>query len=145
MSKLAKSSSVHAQFRPWAMSNINIIWLILKNVVPLWYKMRLSIRNKMQPTRSLYDIRFKSYDSISAFHVFGDPDLDLWHIPILQIFLSISHNIPWYLHIKCCNNRISFNIVMVWYRAANTQIHNYMQTDRQAHKHQHYNNILLRD
>ena len=80
------------KFRPWVISNINIIWLIWKNVVPqfLWLSYKcdwLSIRNKMQLTRSLYDIRFKSYGSISVFHVFGDLDLDLWHIPILQIFL----------------------------------------------------------
>ena len=30
-----------------------------------------------EPTRSLYDFRFKSYGSNSGFGVFGDLDLDL--------------------------------------------------------------------
>ena len=36
----------------------------------------------MKPSKSLYNIRFKSYGSNSDFHVFGDLDLDLWHIPV---------------------------------------------------------------
>ena len=137
------------------MSNINIIWLILNNIVPhvlwpLWdqlhhcikfgvnrsltvLQMRLSIRNNMQPTRGLYDIRLKSYGSIREFHVFSDLDLDLWHIPVLPIFLYKSNKIPGYLQIKCCSNRISFNKLMVWHRAANTHIHIYIQTDRQTY------------
>ena len=35
--------------------------------------MRLSIRNILRPTRSLYDIWFKSYDSNSCFHAFWWP------------------------------------------------------------------------
>ena len=34
-------------------------------------------RNIVKPTRSLYDVRFKSYGSNSGFRVFGDLDLDL--------------------------------------------------------------------
>ena len=34
-------------------------------------------RNILKPTRSLYDFRFRSYDSNSGFRVFGDLDLDL--------------------------------------------------------------------
>ena len=110
---------------------------VLKSVTVL--QIRPSIRNKMQPTRSLYDIRFKSYGAISAFHVFWWP----WHIPVLPICIYKSNQIPGYLHIKCCNNRLSFNKVMVWYRAANTHIHTctYIQTDRQTdrqtHRHTH--------
>ena len=40
--------------------------------------------------------------------------------------------IPGYLHIKFCNNRPTFNEVMVWYRAADTQIHTYRHTETPA-------------
>ena len=101
-------------------------------------QMRLAIRNNIPPTRSLYDIRFKSNGSISQFHVCDDLDLDRW--PILMIFLNKSNIIPGYLHIKFCNNRPTFSKVMVWYRAADTDIHSqtYIQN-------QYYNNIVLRD
>ena len=41
---------------------------------------RHSIRNVMQPTRSLYDFRFKSYGLLCDFHKSGDLDLDLYPI-----------------------------------------------------------------
>ena len=41
---------------------------------------RHSIRNVMQPTRSLYDFRLKSYDLLCDFHKSGDLDLDLFPI-----------------------------------------------------------------
>ena len=37
-------------------------------------------RNILKPTRSLYDFRFRSYGSNSGFRVFGDLELDLWHM-----------------------------------------------------------------
>ena len=43
-------------------------------------------RNILKPTRSLYDFRFRSYGSNSGFRVFGDLDLDLWHM-----FFFLSH------------------------------------------------------
>ena len=54
---------------------------------------RLSTENILQPTRSHYDVWWKSYGSLCVFHVWGDLDLDLrpfnviiyvWgqHIPI---------------------------------------------------------------
>ena len=63
------------KFRPLAMSNINIIGLILKNVVPRRKLAHETISSchigfKGFLKASLYDIRFKSYGSISAFHVF---------------------------------------------------------------------------
>ena len=59
------------KFRSWAMSNINID-LLGATIFVTRSQMRLSIKNRMQSTRSLYDIRFKSYGSIGGFHVFGD-------------------------------------------------------------------------
>ena len=37
-------------------------------------------RNILKPTRSLYNFRFRSYGSNIGFRVFGDLDLDLWHM-----------------------------------------------------------------
>ena len=40
----------------------------------------ISIRNILQPTRSLYGFRLNSYVSNSGFHAFGDLDIDLCSI-----------------------------------------------------------------
>ena len=72
MSKLAKYSSIQAY-------------------ISTVLQIRLSIRNKMQPTRSLYDIRFKSYGAISAFHVFWWP-WPLTYPGTPDIYLQIKSN-----------------------------------------------------
>ena len=41
---------------------------------------RHSVRNVVQPTRSLYDFRFRSYDTLCEFYKSGDLDLDLYPI-----------------------------------------------------------------
>ena len=92
------------------------------------WQMWLSVRNNMKPTRSLYDIRFTSYGPISEFHVFGD--LDIWHIPVLVIFIYISNIIPGYLHVKCCNNHPSF--IRIRYRL---RTHIYILAYRQTDSH----------
>ena len=38
------------------------------------------ISNTLNPTRSLYDFRFKRYGSNSGINVFDGIDLDLWHM-----------------------------------------------------------------
>ena len=43
----------------------------------LVFPKRISTENILQPTRSLYDVWFKSYGSLCVFHVWGDIDLDL--------------------------------------------------------------------
>ena len=52
-------------------------------------------RNILKPTRSLYDFRFRSYGSNSGFRVFGDLDLDLWHV--IFFVTRIAHDVLEYL------------------------------------------------
>ena len=53
-------------------------------------------RNILKPTWSLYDFRFRSYGSNSGFRVFGDLDLDLWHMFFFFV-TRIAHDILEYL------------------------------------------------
>ena len=53
-------------------------------------------RNILKPTRSLYDFRFRSYGSNSGFRVFGDIDLDLWHMFFFFV-TRIAHDVLEYL------------------------------------------------
>ena len=74
--------------------NVQISCFILRHVTQKRYVVchggctlltGISIRNILNPTRSVYVFRFKCYGSNSGFHVFGSLDLDLW--PMLY-FLS---------------------------------------------------------
>ena len=77
------------------------IWFIWRHVTQKRYVMRhrnstlligILTRNILQPTRSLYDFRFKSYGSNGSFRVFGDLDLDLW--PMFYFFITrIAHDV----------------------------------------------------
>ena len=62
--------------------------------------MRLSIRNILRPTRSLYDIWFKSYDSNSCFHGFWWP----WPWPLADFFKKSFGSIWGYAEYTVKNN-----------------------------------------
>ena len=51
-----------------------------RRIVYTWIDARISARNNLQPTRSLYDFRFKSYGLLCDFHKSGDLDLKLYPI-----------------------------------------------------------------
>ena len=53
---------------------------------------RLSTENILQPTRSLYDVWFKSYGSLCVCHVWGDLDLD--RRPVKVIIFVWGQHIP---------------------------------------------------
>ena len=59
--------------------------------------MRLSIRKILRPTRSLYDIWFKSYDSNSCFHAFWWP----WPWPLADIYKKMFLTVSWVFRIYC--------------------------------------------
>ena len=69
-------------------------------------------RNILKPTRSLYDFRFRSYGSNSGFRIFGDLDLDLWHMffffvtriahDVLEYICEVSLESVQYEWVICC-------------------------------------------
>ena len=65
------------------------------------------------------------FSTIVCFLNFGD--LDLW--PICMIFLDNACIIPGYLHMTFCNNRPTFNEVLMWYRAVDSQTHSHTHTN----------------
>ena len=67
---------------------------------------RFSTENILQPTRSLYDIWFKSYGSLCVFHVWGDLDLDLRPFKVI-IYV-------WGQHIPISVNKQILKIFCVW-------------------------------
>ena len=77
------------------MSNIILVGLCVKNI--------------LAQIGHLYDVSFPSYQRVINNFV----DLDLWPIPV--ILPDNADIIPGYLHIKLCNNRPTFNEVIVWH------------------------------
>ena len=57
-------------------------------------------RNILKPTRSLYDFRFRSYGSNSGFRVFGDLDLDLWHMFFFFVWSHALRMMYWNIYAK---------------------------------------------
>ena len=95
-------------------------------------------RNILKPTRSLYDFRFRSYGSNSGFRVFGDLDLDLWHM-----FFFLSHALRimyWNIHAKFIRIRSVILGDMPWTHT-HTHTHTHIHTHTHTHTEGHSNSL----